>query len=167
MTSKNKTILITGDDESLRRVIEYNLSNKGYRLLLANNGEEALNIFKSEDVDVVVTDIKMEKMDGLELLEEIKRLDKNTLVIMITAYGSIDTAVRAMKLGAYDYIIKPFNRDELQILIEKALYLQSLMAENIRLRQELTDRFSLDNIIGVSSKMKKIFHLVARVAKSD
>ena len=167
MTSKNKTILISDDDESLRRVIEYNLSSKGYRLLLASNGEEALNIFKCEDVDVVVTDIKMEKMDGLELLEEIKSLNKNTLVIMITAYGSVDTAVRAMKLGAYDYIIKPFNRDELQIVIEKALNLQSLMTENIRLRQELTDRFSLGNIIGASSKMKKIFDLVARVAKSD
>ncbi len=167
MTSINKTILITDDDASLRRVIEYNLSNRGYRLLLASNGEEALNIFKSEDVDIVVTDIKMEKMDGLELLENIKRLNSNVLVIMITAYGSVETAVKAMKLGAHDYITKPFDRDELQIVIEKALNLQSLIVENIRLRQELTDRFSLNNVIGVSSKMKKIYDLVARVAKSD
>jgi two-component system NtrC family response regulator len=162
-----KTILITDDDESLRRVIEYNLSNKGYRLLLASNGEEALNIFKSENVDIVVTDIKMEKMDGLELLENIKRLNSNVLVIMITAHGSIETAVKAMKLGAYDYITKPFDRDELQIMIEKGLNLQALMSENIRLRQELTDRFRLDNVIGTSSKMKGIFDMVGRVAKSD
>ncbi|MFQ5688449.1 MAG: sigma-54-dependent transcriptional regulator, partial [Candidatus Scalindua sp.] len=167
MVSSNKTILITDDDASLRRVIEYNLSNKGYRLLLASNGGEALNIFKSEDVDVVVTDIKMEKMDGLELLEKIKRLKSSALVIMITAYGSVETAVKAMKLGAYDYITKPFDRDELQVMIEKALNLQSIMSENIRLRQELTDRFSLNNIIGASSKMEKIFDLVGRIAKSD
>ena len=167
MMSNNKTILIADDDESLRRVIEYNLSNKGYRVLLANNGNEALNIFKSEDVDIVITDIKMEKVDGLELLEEIKRLKSNALVIMITAHGSIETAVKAMKLGAYDYITKPFNRDELQIIIEKAQNLQSLMSENIRLRQELADRFSLGNIIGASSKMKRIYDMVARVAKSD
>jgi two-component system NtrC family response regulator len=165
--SNNKTILIADDDESLRRVIEYNLSNKGYRVLLANNGNEALNIFKSEDVDIVITDIKMEKVDGLELLEEIKRLKSNALVIMITAHGSIETAVKAMKLGAYDYITKPFNRDELQIIVEKAQNLQSLMSENIRLRQELADRFSLGNIIGASSKMKRIYDMVARVAKSD
>ena len=167
MMSNNKTILIADDDESLRRVIEYNLSNKGYRIFLANDGEEALNIFKSEDVDIVITDIKMEKVDGLELLEEIKRLKSNALVIMITAHGSIETAVKAMKLGAYDYITKPFNRDELQIIIEKAQNLQSLMSENIRLRQELADRFSLGNIIGASSKMKRIYDMVARVAKSD
>ena len=167
MKSTIKTILITDDDESLRRVIEYNLSNKGYRLLLASNGEEALNIFKSENVDIVVTDIKMEKMDGLELLENIKRLNSNVLVIMITAHGSIETAVKAMKLGAYDYITKPFDRDERQIMIEKGLNLQALMSENIRLRQELTDRFRLDNVIGTSSKMKGIFDMVGRVAKSD
>jgi two-component system NtrC family response regulator len=109
----------------------------------------------------------MEKVDGLELLEEIKRLKSNALVIMITAHGSIETAVKAMKLGAYDYITKPFNRDELQIIIEKAQNLQSLMSENIRLRQELADRFSLGNIIGASSKMKRIYDMVARVAKSD
>ncbi|MBS1258940.1 MAG: Regulatory protein AtoC [Candidatus Scalindua arabica] len=165
--SNNKTILLADDDESLRRVIEYNLSNKGYRVLLANNGNEALNIFKSEDIDIVITDIQMEKVDGLELLEEIKRLKSNALVIMITAHGSIETAVKAMKLGAYDYITKPFDRDELQIIIEKAQNLQSLMSENIRLRQELADRFSLGNIIGASSKMKRIYDTVARVAKSD
>ncbi|KHE92693.1 MAG: sigma-54 dependent transcriptional regulator [Candidatus Scalindua rubra] len=167
MTSNKKTILITDDDESLRRVIEYNLSNSGYRLLLASNGEEALDIFKSEDVDIVITDIKMEKMDGLELLENIKRLNSNALVIMITAYGSVETAVKAMKLGAYDYITKPFDRDELQIMIEKGLNLQNLMSENLRLKQELAYRFKLDNVIGDSSKMKSIFDLVARVAKSD
>ncbi|HJO48128.1 MAG TPA: response regulator, partial [Candidatus Scalindua sp.] len=93
MVTNNKTILIADDDESLRRIIEYNLSNKGYRIFLADDGEEALNIFKSEDVDIVITDIKMEKVDGLELLEEIKRLKSNALVIMITAHGSIETAV--------------------------------------------------------------------------
>ncbi|GAX59080.1 response regulator containing cheY-like receiver, AAA-type ATPase [Candidatus Scalindua japonica] len=167
MVLTNKTILIIDDDESLRRVLEYNLSNKGYRLLLASNGEEALNIFKSEDVDVVVTDIKMDKMDGLELLEEVKRLNANVLVIMMTAHGSIETAVNAMKLGAYDYITKPFDRDELQVMVEKALDFQNLISENLRLRQELTDRFKLDNIIGASSKMKSVFDLIARVSKSD
>ena len=167
MVSNHNTILIADDDESMRRVIEYNLSNKGYRVLLASNGVEALNIFKSEDVDIVVTDIRMENIDGLELLKEIKKLKSNALVIMITAHGSVETAVKAMKLGAHDYITKPFDRDELQIVVEKALNLQSLMSENIRLRQELTDRFSLNNVIGASSKMKRIYDLVARVAKSD
>ena len=163
----NKTILVADDDESLRRVIEYNLSNKGYSVFLASNGDEALNIFKENDIDIVVTDIKMENIDGIELLEKIKKLRKNALVIMITAHGSIETAVKAMKLGAHDYITKPFDREELQIVIDKALNVQSLMSENIRLRQELADRFSLDNVIGINSKMKKIYDLVARVARSD
>lgn len=167
MAANRKTILVADDDESLRRVIEYNLSNKGYKVLPAASGEEALNIFKKEDVDIVVTDIKMENVDGIELLEKLKKLKNNVLVIMITAYGSIETAVKAMKLGAHDYITKPFDRDELLIVIEKALNLQSLMVENLRLKQELTDRFSLTNVIGINSRMKKIYDLVARVAKSD
>lgn len=160
-------ILIIEDEDSQRRVLEYNLQQEGYKVYTVSSAEEGLEFFKNISVDVVISDIKMPQMDGIELLSEIKRLYPEMQVILITAYATIDSAVEAMKLGAYDYIRKPINRDELKIAIRKAIELKRLETENLRLHQQLVDRFSFHNIIGGSAAMKEVFDKMARVAKSD
>lgn len=160
-------ILIVDDESSQRRVLEYNLQQEGHETHTAASGEEGLEILKDSPIDVVITDIKMPTMNGVELLSEIKRLYPDVQVILITAYATVESAIEAMKLGAYDYIQKPLNRDELKMAVKKALELKSLVSENIRLHQQLVDRFSFSNIIGGSAKMQDVFDLMARVANSD
>lgn len=160
-------ILIIDDEGSQRRVLEYNLQQEGHETHTAASGEEGLEILKNSPIDVVITDIKMPTMNGVELLSEIKRLYPEVQVILITAYATVESAIEAMKLGAYDYIQKPLNRDELKMAVKKALELKSLVSENIRLHQQLVDRFSFSNIIGGSAKMQDVFDLMARVANSS
>lgn len=160
-------ILIVDDESSQRRVLEYNLQQEGHETHTTASGEEGLEILKDSPIDVVITDIKMPTMNGVELLSEIKRLYPDVQVILITAYATVESAIEAMKLGAYDYIQKPLNRDELKMAVKKALELKSLVSENIRLHQQLVDRFSFSNIIGGSAKMQDVFDLMARVANSD
>ncbi|MBI4832763.1 MAG: sigma-54-dependent Fis family transcriptional regulator, partial [Candidatus Lindowbacteria bacterium] len=114
MTSER--ILLVDDDASLRKVLEFNLEQEGYTVVSASNGSEGLKFYDAENPDIVITDIKMPGMDGIDLLKEIKRRDIEKLVIVVTAFGTIDTAIEAMKLGAHDYITKPFNRDELRLV---------------------------------------------------
>lgn len=164
---KKHNILLIDDDESLRKVISHNLTSEGYRVALASGGREGLDLFKKGEFDLVVTDLKMPDFDGMEVLREVKRLNRDALVIMITAYGTIEKAVEALKAGAYDYITKPFNRDELKIAVEKALQVKSLEEENLKLKSELNDKFKFDNIIGVSSKMADVLQIIKRVSKTD
>ena len=159
-------ILVADDDESLRKVIEYNLEQEGYEVVTAADGKQALKLYREHDPDLVITDIKMPEMDGIELLKEIRRGDIERLVIVLTAFGTIDTAIEAMKLGAYDYITKPFNRDELKLVVRKALELRELRSRTRRLEAELIDRFSFENIIGGSARMAEVFDMVRRVAPS-
>lgn len=163
----SEKILLADDDASLRKVIEFNLQQEGYDVLLASNGEEALKLYSENDPDLVITDIKMPEMDGIDLLKEIKRRDIEKLVIVITAFGSIDTAIEAMKLGAYDYITKPFNRDELKIVVKKAFELHKLRSRARILESDLVERFSFENIIGGSAPMGEVFEIIKRVAPTD
>jgi two-component system NtrC family response regulator len=160
-------ILLADDDESLRKVIEFNLEQEGYEVLTASDGKEALRLYNEHAPDLVITDIKMPEMDGLELLKQIRRSDVERLVIVVTAFGSIDNAIEAMKLGAYDYITKPFNRDELKLVVHKALEVQQLRSRTRRLEAELVDRFSFENIIGGSDRMADVFEVVRRIAPSE
>jgi two-component system NtrC family response regulator len=160
-------LLVVEDDDSQRRVLEYNLQQEGYTVHKAASAEEGLEILKSTPIDVVVSDIKMPQMSGIDLLSEIKRLDHDIQVILITAYATVDSAIEAMKLGAYDYIRKPLNRDELKIVVKKAVELRRLVNENIRLHQHLVDRFSFSNIISGNAKMKGVFEIMARVINSN
>jgi two-component system NtrC family response regulator len=160
-------ILIADDDQGLRKIIEFNLEQEGYDIITASDGKEALKLYDEHAPDLVITDIKMPELDGIELLKEIKRRDIEKLVIVITAFGAIDTAIEAMKLGAYDYITKPFNRDELKLVVRKAMELQSLRSHAGRLEAELIDRFSFENIIGGSARMDEVFEIVRRVAPSE
>ncbi len=160
-------ILIIDDDTSLRRVLEYNLQEAGYAVGTAASGEEGLQLFDEVSPALVITDMKMPGMDGMQVLKAIKERSPETLVIMITAFGTVDIAVEAMKSGAYDYITKPFNRDELRLTVAKALQFSGLTIENKRLKSELADRADFRSMVGSSAAMEKIFQIVAKVADTE
>jgi two-component system NtrC family response regulator len=164
---KRVKVLVIDDDESLRRVLEYNLAQEGYAVLTAASGEQGLDLLKKEGADLVVTDVRMAGMDGLQVLQQAHKLDPNVQVIILTAFGTIEMAVEAMKAGAFHYISKPFNRDELKLTLRKALQLKDLERENLALRQELRARIGLDNIIADSRQMKAILEMVERVAPTE
>jgi two-component system NtrC family response regulator len=160
-------ILVIDDDNSLRRVLEYNLQEAGYNVYAAASGEEGLRIFSEETPVLVISDMKMPGMDGMQVLKAIKDLSPETVVIIITAFGTVDIAVDAMKAGAYDYITKPFNRDELRLTVGKALQYTRLTVENKRLKSELSDRRDFRSIIGSSPQMENIFRIVRKVADTE
>ncbi len=161
------TILVVDDDASLRRVLEYNLQDAGYQVFSAAGGEEGLALFAEEAPALVISDMKMPGMDGMQLLKAIKERSPETLVIMVTAFGTIDIAVDAMKAGAYDYITKPFNRDELRLTVAKALKFSGLTVENRRLKDELADKTDYHTIIGSSKAMGRVFEIVRKVADTE
>lgn len=163
----DKTILLVDDDASLRRVLAHHLSEAGYQVLTAANGKEGLEVFTSQQVEMVITDIQMPELSGLELMRRISVMSPDVVALVITAFGSIETAVEAMKLGAYDYITKPFNREELLLTVSKGLQYTALVRENRSLKQFIENRFSLDNMIGSSSAMRRVYTLVEKVARTD
>lgn len=160
-------ILVIDDDASLRRVVEYNLQEAGYQFLSAASGEEGLVLVAEEAPSLVITDMKMPGMDGMQVLKNIKASHPDTLVIIITAFGTIDVAVDAMKVGAYDYITKPFTRDELRLTVAKALQFIGLVSENKRLKNELADRSDFRKTVGSSQKMERVFDIVRKVADTE
>lgn len=166
-TRAPKTVLLIDDDDSLRRVVEYNLGEDGYRVLTATDGASGLRMFHAEPVDLVLTDVRMPEMDGLELLTRVKAVQPDLPVIMLTAHGTIDSAVEAMKMGAFDYLTKPFNREQLKAAIRRALEVAALTSENRNLRQVVVDRFSFTNMIAGSRAMRAVTDTAARVAHSD
>lgn len=162
-----KVILIVEDDPRVGESLRFLFKKKGYSTLLASNGKEALQLFRQEMVDLVITDVVMPKMGGLELLEAVKGLRPETEVIVISAQGTIEKAVQAMKLGAFDFIEKPINPRVLSLLAERALEKQTLILQNRDLRSQLEDRFQFKNIVGRSEKMVKIFDLIRHIAPYD
>jgi DNA-binding NtrC family response regulator len=160
-------ILIIDDDTSLRRVLEYNLQEAGYAVATAASGEEGLQRFDEVSPSLVITDMKMPGMDGMQVLRGVKERAPETLVIMITAFGTVDIAVEAMKAGAYDYITKPFNRDELRLTVARALQMNGLATENKKLRSELADRADFGAMVGTSAAMEKVFQIVRKVADTE
>lgn len=166
-TSHPKTVLLIDDDESLRRVVEYNLHEEGYRVLTAADGAAGWQTFQAETVDLVLTDVRMPEMDGIEVLARIKAMQPDVPVIMLTAHGTINSAVEAMKLGAFDYLTKPFNREQLKAAVRKAFEVAALTTENRYLRQVVADRFSFANMIAGSRAMRAVTETAGRVAQSD
>jgi DNA-binding NtrC family response regulator len=162
-----KLILIVEDDPNVGESIRLLLKKKGYALRLASNGKEALHLFRREMVDLVITDLVMPKMDGIELLEAVKDLKPETEVIVISAQGTIEKAVQAMKLGAFDFIEKPINPRMISWVVERALEKQTLVLQNRDLRLKLEDKFHFKNIIGKSEKMVKVFELIHHIAPYD
>ncbi len=160
-------ILVVDDKDSMRNMLTETLMEEGYRVDSASDGKRALDLVRNKSYDLVLTDLKMPNLDGLALLSGIKETDSETSVIMMTAYGTVETAVNAMKQGAYDFITKPFDTEHLCVLVNRALENRRMMAENILLREELLDGQGFSNIIGSSEKMMELSELVQKVARSD
>jgi two-component system NtrC family response regulator len=160
------TILIVDDEKNYLVILEALLAPEGYEVITEYNPINALRLVKETEFDLVITDMKMPKMDGIELLDEVKKIDPELPVIIMTAYGTIEMAVEAMKKRAYDYITKPFRNEELKQTVKKALELYRLKKENRRLSEALTDRYRYGNIIGKSKEMIKIFDMIEKVSQS-
>jgi len=159
-----KKILVVDDDSLLRDFLSETLNRSGYWVDLASSGEEALEKIRSEDYDVILSDVRMPNMDGMELLKTTKDFLPDAKVVMMTAYGTVQNAVEAMKLGAFDYVMKPFSVDEIELVLKRALEHKQLLLENKLLRSEVLGKYRFNNIVGKSPQMQKIFELVETVA---
>ena len=161
-----KQILVIDDDVSLRRVVEFTLEQANYQVLSAGSGDEGLELFRRHRPSLVITDVQMPGISGYEVLEKIKELEPDTLVMLITAFSSVENAVEAIKLGAYDYVTKPFSRDQLVLAVAKAFEYRGLRRENLQLKTALADKGGLE-IIGNSTAMKRLLQRVDKVAASQ
>ncbi|MBI5327064.1 MAG: sigma-54-dependent Fis family transcriptional regulator [Deltaproteobacteria bacterium] len=161
--SKEK-ILIVDDERSIRDFLEIMLKKEGYKVASVPSGEEAIKLTGQTSYELVISDIRMKGMSGVELLKKVKEINPDTIVLMITAYASVDTAIDAMKAGAYDYITKPFKIDEVKYIIKNALDRKRLETENILLKKELKSRYGFANLIGTSRKMLEVYEIIKRVA---
>lgn len=159
-----KRILIVDDEESFRNVLTVILKKEGYEVEGATNGEEGLNKISNAAFDHVLCDIRMPKMDGLEFLRESQKAGAEAPVIMMSAFGTVDTAIEAMKLGAYDYISKPFKPDEIILTLKKAEERERLRKENELLRRQVKKEYSFENIVSKNEKMNKLFEIIKKVA---
>jgi two-component system response regulator PilR (NtrC family) len=157
-------ILVADDEQSMREFLDIMLKKEGYKVSLASNGEEVATLVDNDLFDLVLLDIRMPRLDGISALKKIKAIAPETIVIMITAYASADTAIKAMKEGAYDYITKPFKVEEIKLIIKNALEKKNLQKENILLKQVVRDRFHFGNIIGQSPKMVALYDLLEKVS---
>lgn len=165
---KNKHLILVVDDElSVRTVLKALLKREGYEVETAADGEEAIDKVKSLQPAMVIMDIRMPNKDGMEAFREIREIDKNIHVLMMTAFAAVETAVEAMKLGAFDYIIKPFNNDEMKILVKRAMQLQDLKDEVKVLHRELNNSYLLDKMITNSLNMMHLYKLIGKVSQTN
>lgn len=167
VSKPRRKILLIDDDASLRRVTEYSLQSAGFHVICAADGKQGLTAFHEDHPEVVITDIQMPGMSGYEVLQHIKMERPETLVIVVTAYSSVEKAVDAMKQGAYDYLSKPFSRDELLLVVNKAFNLLGLQSENRRLRDQLEHHVDFSHMVGISDVMQDVFEVVRRVAPTE
>ena len=159
-------ILIVDDEEHIRKILTIMLSKRGYQIEVAANGSQALEKMGQSAFDAVISDVRMSGMDGLELLSTIKEQNPDQIVIIITAFSSVDTAILAMKQGAYDYISKPFKEDEILLVLEKALERQRIIEENRQLKAQIREKYDFSNFIGRSPAMLKVFDIISKVAET-
>jgi DNA-binding NtrC family response regulator len=167
MDANGKRILVVEDDPGLRFTMTDNLEEAGFSVTAADDGAEAIRILESEMFDVVVTDIRLPGKDGLEVLREAKKKSPSPSVIIVTSYGSIESAVAAMKLGAEDYLTKPFSMEEFLLLLKKVLRIRSLEEENRDLKRRILSQSVFEELVGKSKAMQEVFDLVALVAETD
>ncbi len=164
---ENKNILVVEDDNATRDTMVDLLSEAGYEVESATNGEEAIAMVREYSFDMVITDLKMPKGDGIQVLEEIKKIDNRTIVIICTGYGTVDTAVKAMKLGAYEYITKPIKIEEIKLVVQRALDYQRLKTENVLLQKQLKTKYKFKNLIGDSEVMQQSFQFIEKIAATN
>lgn len=162
-----ETILIVDDEKNYPPILSAILEEEGFETLTADNGHKALDILESADIDLVLTDMKMPAMDGIELLEHIKAKDMDLPVIMMTAYGTVEKAVEAMQKGAYNYILKPFDNERLVIYVQKAIAMYRVVKENRYLRTAVESQYNFGNIIGKSTGMQTVFETIRKVAPTS
>jgi len=165
--SEKPRILIVDDEESHRIMLRAVLQEEGYEISEAADGSEAVKMVEQDPFDLVLLDMRMTTMDGIEALTEIRKISPRVPVLIMTAYASVKTAVEALKAGAFDYLTKPLDLEELRILIEKALEIYHLRQENIALKERLGTRFDFAKIIGSSRRMKEVFDMLSLVAPTD
>jgi two-component system response regulator PilR (NtrC family) len=164
---RNGSVLVIDDEEIMREILQTLLEREGYTVRLAANGQEGLDLARALPFDAVIVDVMMPGIDGLQVLQELKKQDENLPVLMITAFASMDTAIRAMKLGAFDYITKPFKNDEVLVVLQNAIEHRRLRDENTQLRGDAARRLhKFSGIIGRSSPMIQVFELIAQAAPS-
>jgi len=163
---RNASILIVEDDAAMRDLLTEELSDAGYSVQAASGASTGLEIARGDRFDLIITDLRMPEMDGFDLIRGVRALPEPPHVVMITAFGSIETAIRAVKLGAYDYITKPFEIEELLLVADKALGERALRTKVARLQREVEERFGLGNIIAKSQSMRDVVSLVQRIAGS-
>jgi DNA-binding NtrC family response regulator len=163
----SEKVLIVDDEEGIRKVLEVSLSQAGYHVATAAQGKDAIQIVRDEHPDIVLADIKMPGMDGIELQTRLNQADPELTIVLMTAYASVETAIKAMKNGAYDYIVKPFDPDDLSLLVGRAAQHRSLRAENLRLKKSLESAAAPPPLLGTSAVMGHVLDLVSTVAAAD
>ncbi len=157
-------ILIVEDEDLMRELLSKILEGENYRIYQAPSGEDALRILQDQTIDLILTDLRLKGMNGLQLLTEARAQDPEIVVVVMTAYASVETAVEAMRKGAYDYITKPFINDEIRVMLRRALNQRHLSRENRHLKRELRERYRFENIVGTSEAMEKVYRLVEKVS---
>src|SRR3990172_4318449 len=157
-------ILVIDDEPLMRITIQDALVGEGYEVVAAETGGKGSDLLRQNHTDIVITDLRLPDMDGIQILREVKSSHPSTQVILITAYGSIDSAVTAMKEGATDYLTKPFAMDELLLIIKRLLRMRQLEEENLELRKMIEERFGLEGLVGKSPPMLKIYDLIETVS---
>lgn len=159
-------MLIVDDEPTIRESLKMVLTEEGYDTETACDGSEALKLATAQNFDIIISDLKMPEMDGISLLKKVNKICPQTSVIIITAHGSLDSAIEALRIGAYDYILKPFDFDDVLLKIKRLLRHVELVQENMALRSEIRQKFDFSNIIGQSPQMKQVFKLIEKVAKT-
>jgi two-component system, NtrC family, response regulator PilR len=167
MESSKGKILVIEDEQSMREVLKILLEEESYDVTTAPDGIRGIEQVRNNLYDLVITDIKMPGADGFEVLRKVKEISPDTLVIMVTAFGTTESAIEAMKIGAYDYVHKPFKIDEIRLIVRKAFEKKKLREELALLREKFQSSYRLENIIGKSSKMQELFKLIPKVANSN
>jgi len=167
LASCNARILFVDDEREILDTVEDYLAGRGYAVALAESGTEALELLSQEEFDIVLTDLNMPGLGGLELLKAVKRIHSETEVIIVTGYGSIESAIKALKWGGYDYLQKPINLERLRLLIDRIVEKRRLKEENLHLRYQLKGRYRYDDIIGLSPRMQEIYEIIDRISMDD
>lgn len=160
-------VLIVDDEKVIRDSLEVLLKDEGYKAETAPDGEEALRKIKENNYDIIITDIKMPKIDGIELMQQAKNISPDSFFIIMTAYASVNTAIEALRQGAYDYLIKPVEFDDVILRLKRLISYKRLVIENVSLRQRLSSETGFQNIIGKSEPMRKVFDLISRVSTTN
>ncbi len=159
--------MLIDDDFNLCKVLAYQLEKNGFTVSTAKNGEEGISLFSKNEFDIVITDIQMPDISGIDVLRKIRGENEKVVIIIITAHGSVENAIEACKLGANDYLTKPFGQEQLLFIIEKAVQLQQLQNENALLKQEVVGKYKFDNMVADSARMQEVLKLTIQVARSN